>query len=226
MGSHWMLTGYEPTIEINDNLNPSVRLGRRARCAGPTTRGCRPTSACPSPPPQRNAAYLGRRLQPVRPGQRPEQPELPGAQPEAARPRVDLDRLPRPPRAARTASTRIRRDVDIAGRGRRARHASTATPSRSSPSASVPRRPSTSTRKTPRLRDRYGRDTWGQCCLLARRLVEAGVTFVTVNTGRLGHARQQLPRAQERACCRATTGPWRRLVERPARPRPGQATCW
>ena len=28
--------------------------------------------------------------------------------------------------------------------------------------------------------------------LLARRLVEAGVTFVTVNAGRLGHARQQL----------------------------------
>jgi len=30
------------------------------------------------------------------------------------------------------------------------------------------------------LRDRYGRTTYGQGCLLARRLVEAGVTFVTV----------------------------------------------
>jgi uncharacterized protein (DUF1501 family) len=32
-----------------------------------------------------------------------------------------------------------------------------------------------------RLRDSYGRHTFGQSALLARRLVEAGVTFVTVN---------------------------------------------
>jgi hypothetical protein len=31
------------------------------------------------------------------------------------------------------------------------------------------------------LRDRYGRFRFGQCCLLARRLVEAGVRFVQVN---------------------------------------------
>jgi len=31
------------------------------------------------------------------------------------------------------------------------------------------------------LRDRYGRNAWGQSLLLARRLAEAGVTFVTVN---------------------------------------------
>jgi hypothetical protein len=35
----------------------------------------------------------------------------------------------------------------------------------------------------PRWRDRYGRHSWGQSCLLARRLVEAGVTFVTVHMG-------------------------------------------
>jgi uncharacterized protein (DUF1501 family) len=33
------------------------------------------------------------------------------------------------------------------------------------------------------LRDRYGRTPFGQGCLLARRLVEAGVTFVEVQTG-------------------------------------------
>ncbi|MBS0209732.1 MAG: DUF1501 domain-containing protein [Planctomycetes bacterium] len=32
----------------------------------------------------------------------------------------------------------------------------------------------------PELRDRYGRTTYGQSCLLARRLVEAGVKFVSV----------------------------------------------
>lgn len=33
----------------------------------------------------------------------------------------------------------------------------------------------------PRLRDRYGRNRFGQSCLLARRLVESGVRFVTVS---------------------------------------------
>jgi len=31
------------------------------------------------------------------------------------------------------------------------------------------------------LRDRYGRNTFGQSCLMARRLVEAGVPYVTIN---------------------------------------------
>jgi hypothetical protein len=31
------------------------------------------------------------------------------------------------------------------------------------------------------MRDRYGRTRFGQCCLLARRLIERGVRFVTVN---------------------------------------------
>lgn len=38
-----------------------------------------------------------------------------------------------------------------------------------------------------KLRDRYGRTTFGQSCLLARRLVEKGVTFVTVNSGGWDH---------------------------------------
>ncbi|HEX4611380.1 MAG TPA: DUF1501 domain-containing protein, partial [Urbifossiella sp.] len=37
------------------------------------------------------------------------------------------------------------------------------------------------------LRDRYGRNNWGQSCLLARRLVEAGSTFVTVHFGGWDH---------------------------------------
>jgi hypothetical protein len=47
-------------------------------------------------------------------------------------------------------------------------------------------------REDPRLRDRYGRNTWGQRCLLARRLVEAGVDLVTTSLdgplcGRVGN---------------------------------------
>ncbi len=39
----------------------------------------------------------------------------------------------------------------------------------------------------PRLRDLYGRHSWGQSTLLARRLVEAGATFVTVHLGGWDH---------------------------------------
>src|SRR6185312_10854501 len=35
-------------------------------------------------------------------------------------------------------------------------------------------------REDPKLRDRYGRHAWGQRALLARRLVEAGCSFVTM----------------------------------------------
>ncbi|MFO0945479.1 MAG: DUF1501 domain-containing protein [Planctomycetota bacterium] len=35
--------------------------------------------------------------------------------------------------------------------------------------------------ESPRVRERYGRHTFGQSCLVARKLVETGVRFVTVN---------------------------------------------
>lgn len=38
------------------------------------------------------------------------------------------------------------------------------------------------TKEPPKVRERYGLTRFGQCCLLARRLVEAGVRFVTINT--------------------------------------------
>ena len=41
--------------------------------------------------------------------------------------------------------------------------------------------------ESPATRDRYGRNTFGQSCLLARRLVERGVRFVTINYGGWDH---------------------------------------
>ena len=38
-------------------------------------------------------------------------------------------------------------------------------------------------KEDPKLRDRYGRHQWGQSALLARRLVEAGVRYVTLTFG-------------------------------------------
>ncbi|MCH9652274.1 MAG: DUF1501 domain-containing protein [Planctomycetes bacterium] len=37
-------------------------------------------------------------------------------------------------------------------------------------------------KESPKVRKRYGMNRFGQCCLLARRLVESGVRFVTINT--------------------------------------------
>jgi len=39
----------------------------------------------------------------------------------------------------------------------------------------------------PAVRDRYGRDVFGSCMLLARRLVETGVTFITIHTETKGN---------------------------------------
>jgi hypothetical protein len=36
-------------------------------------------------------------------------------------------------------------------------------------------------KEDPRLRDRYGRHLWGQSCLLARRLAEAGAAVITID---------------------------------------------
>jgi hypothetical protein len=36
-------------------------------------------------------------------------------------------------------------------------------------------------KENPRLRDRYGRHLWGQSCLLARRLAEAGAAVITID---------------------------------------------
>ncbi len=57
-------------------------------------------------------------------------------------------------------------------------------------------------RRVAAIRDRYGRTTFGQSCLLARRLIEAGVSFITLNDrgsrpARLGHARAEFPDDQE-----------------------------
>ena len=43
------------------------------------------------------------------------------------------------------------------------------------------------TMEDPRIRDQYGRNSWGQSTLLARRLVEAGSTFATVHFGGWDH---------------------------------------
>jgi hypothetical protein len=178
MGTHWMMTGYVPTIEINDNLNPSCgSIVARMRGANAARM---PAYVClPNPPPSANAAYLGVAYNPFTPGN---DPSSPGFQVRDLRlmPQVDLTRFRNRRELLRGLDT-LRRDVDTQGAaegydrfyrdafeivtGERCRNAFNIHS------------------EDPRLRDRYGRDSVGQSALLARRLVENGVTYVTVNIG-------------------------------------------
>ena len=117
-----------------------------------------------------------RRARAVLPARRP---AAPGFQVATSRPAgIDPARL----RAARRCSTPSTTPSGPSTPPRTAGRATTPTSRRSA--CSSPRRPrrrSTSPPRATTLRDRYGRNTFGQSCLLARRLVEGGVRLVTVN---------------------------------------------
>ncbi len=53
-------------------------------------------------------------------------------------------------------------------------------------------------REPQRVRDAYGRSAFGQRALLARRLIEAGVPFVTINDGGWDHHTNLFPALQQR----------------------------
>ncbi|MEJ7639920.1 MAG: DUF1501 domain-containing protein, partial [Singulisphaera sp.] len=63
------------------------------------------------------------------------------------------------------------------------------------------------------VRDRYGRSPFGQSCLLARRLIEAGVSFVTLNDrgggARMGHAPGEFPTIKGTLAPPLDRGAWR-----------------
>lgn len=178
MGSHWMLTGYVPTIEINDNLNP---------CAGSVVARMRganqprvPAYVCvPSVPGHSAAAYLGAAYNAFAPASDPNNPDF-NVRDLRLAPNIDLSRFGNRRDLLRSVDT-LRRDVDrdgtLEGYDRFYRDAFEIVTSPDCRNAFDIRR------EDPRTREQYGRDTWGQSALLARRLVEAGVTFVTVNMG-------------------------------------------
>jgi hypothetical protein len=178
MGTHWMMTGYVPTIEINDNLNPAAgSVVARLRGANAPQL---PAYVCvPNTPPSANAAYLGVACNPFAPGNDPNNAGF-SVRDLRLSPQVDLNRF-RNRRELLGGLDNLRRDVDTQGSAegydRFYREAfDIVTGDRARTAFDIHS-------EDPRVRDRYGRDSWGQSTLLARRLVEAGVTFVTVNMG-------------------------------------------
>ncbi|HJZ53468.1 MAG TPA: DUF1501 domain-containing protein [Gemmataceae bacterium] len=178
MGSQWMQTGYQPTIEVNDNIYPSTG-SVVAKMRGANEPGLPAYVNLPRQVSFGKAAYLGASYNPFSPENNPNDPNfqvrnlrLPG--------RVSAERLDSRKQLLQDLDT-IRRDIDTKGdiegldtfyrdgmemvTNTKAQHA-----------FDINKEPV-------KLRDRYGRNDLGQSCLLARRLVESGVTFVTVQAG-------------------------------------------
>jgi uncharacterized protein (DUF1501 family) len=174
-GAHWMMTGYLPSQDTADNLNPSCgSVAARMRGAGAP--GIPAYVCLPDRTSCSGSAYLGVAYNPFTPGADPNDENFRVRNLDLA-PRVDLGRL-RDRRSLLTDLDTLRRDVDLQGVAEGydrfygdAMQIITGEACRAAFDLQ---------KEDPRLRDRYGRDTWGQGALLARRLVEAGVTFVTL----------------------------------------------
>jgi hypothetical protein len=184
-GAHWMLTGYQGSNAARlDPMYPSAG-SFTAKLRGPNKPAMPAYVAVPVAasvglvPGYNSAAYLGTSYNPFQTGGDPNGPTfsvqnltLPGG--------MSLAKL-RDRRKLLSSFDKMRRDVDQSGTLETLdKFQRQAYEMISGPAA---RKAFDIDKEDPRIRDRYGRHTWGQSTLLARRLVEAGVTFVTVHMG-------------------------------------------
>jgi hypothetical protein len=178
MGSQWMLTGWQPTIEVNDNIFPACG-SVVSRMRGPNEPGLPAYVNLPRRLGLGNAAYLGASYNPFAPENDPNSDgfsvrnlKLPG--------RVPMARLNRRRELLKDVDA-IRRDIDTKGDlvGLDKFYGDALEMITSDKAL----RAFDIHREDPRLRDQYGRNDLGQSCLLARRLVEAGVTYITIQAG-------------------------------------------
>ncbi len=178
MGSQWMQTGYQPTLEVNNNIYPSIG-SIVAKMNGANDPALPAYVNLPRALSFGKAAYLGASYNPFSPESDPNSDgfqvrnlKLPG--------RVDLARMDRR-RNLLGSLDQIRRDIDlngdIDGLDSFYRDGLEMVTNDKAIRAFDIKSEDAATR------DSYGRNDLGQSCLLARRLVEAGVTFVAVQAG-------------------------------------------
>lgn len=185
-GSITVLTGKRPTVldPSSQSLSQHPDFGHvAARALGPHPRAMPRYVAIPGPLQMTRPVYLGTECQPLA----TTDPSVPNYAPPNLRLTggLNLERLDRR-NELRGQLDRMRADLDLAGSmgGLDKFHAEALTMlTNPSIEAAFDLR-----REDPALRDRYGRHLWGQGCLLARRLAEAGASVVTVtlNTPRVG----------------------------------------
>src|SRR5262245_16596564 len=173
-----MLTGYQPTIEVNDNIYPATG-SVVAKMRGPNEPGMPAYVNLPRQISLGKAAYLGASYNPFAPDDDPNNDgfavhnlKLPG--------RVNVERLSRR-RELQGQLDQIRRDIDLKGDldglDKFYRDAmELVTGDKAQKAFNIQS-------EDQRLREEYGRNDLGQSCLLALRLVEAGVTYVAIQAG-------------------------------------------
>ncbi len=173
--SHYLLTGHEPTSILNANETPSCG-SVVARERGPRRAGLPAYVAIPEPPRSGQAGYLGAAYNPFAVGGDPAQEDY-SVRNLSLSNGFPLDRLA-DRRRLLTALDDTRRHYEqspqFAARDAFNEKAFDMIASPTTQAAFDLRR------EDVRTRARYGSTTFGQGLLLGRRLVEAGVTFVTV----------------------------------------------
>src|SRR5262245_35342129 len=179
---HYMFTGYFPQAGFNPGLNPNNQRPAFgsviSKKLGP--RGSVPPYVClPKMHPSTGSAYLGAGAAPFVIDADPNAPDfaVPDVLPPAA---ISANRL-NDRRAALHMIDRFQKIAEAkANRNAEAVNVfqKKAFELMTSPAA---KKAFDIAAETPRLRDEYGRSSIGQCCLMARRLVEAGVRCVTID---------------------------------------------
>ncbi|CAN5364507.1 DUF1501 domain-containing protein [soil metagenome] len=173
--SHWMMTGYQPPDSTVKNINPycGAVVGK---VRGPNSAGLPAYVSIPRRQSLGGAGYLGTACNPFTTDKDPGDANfgVPILQlPEG----MNADRLRNRQALLAELEQRSIQAAEASGLDAFERKA-----------IKILNGPRTQqafdlTRENPATRDRYGRTPAGQRCLLARRLVEAGVTFVTVLSG-------------------------------------------
>ncbi len=171
-GAHWVMSGFKASDQTpRVNERPSVG-SVVARMRGANARGMPAYVAAPEAPPFASSAYLGPGDNPFSLSGQSRVPDLDLAS------GVTLDRLGDRRTLLRKLDT-IERARDGSGTMQGMdRFTDEALAMITGPRA---RQAFDLARESDAVRDRYGRSRIGQSCLLARRLVEAGVTFVTLH---------------------------------------------
>jgi uncharacterized protein (DUF1501 family) len=179
---HYMLTGYFPLAGFNPNLSPNNQRPSHgsiiAKKLGP--RGSVPPYVClPKVHPSAGSAYLGAAAAPFGIEADPNAPDfsVPDVLPPVSVPadRLDnrkglLDGLDRFQKAQETKANRHAETVGVF----QEKAFELMTSKEAKAAFDIAAEPE-------KLRTAYGRHSLGQCCLMARRLVEAGVRCVTID---------------------------------------------
>jgi Protein of unknown function (DUF1501) len=176
--SHTLLTGYKPTNDIPAQEMPSYG-SIVSKEMGSKTPGFPSYVAVPTAPRSTAAGYLGVEYNPFETHGDPNSKEFRVRNLRAAG-GVSLERMQNR-RAMLKQFDTLRRDADSSGliEGMDA-FAEQAFDLVTSPKVQDA---FDLNKETDALRERYGRNNWGQSLMLSRRLVESGVRFVTMNMG-------------------------------------------